>query len=138
MQNDQIMTTLLSRFSCHRGKKKDEEKTERTAYYLFARAATSRSGMQIPSSLSHVASLGGARELLFFPRARKAPVYYLNNGSRARIIVSFVLSQRVTLLVTGERQRGGGGVGLFCFESRKKTERADGGRRRKGVKFRAG
>lgn len=61
--------------------------------------------MQIPSSLSHVASLGGARES-FFPHARKVPVYYLNNGSRARIIVSlFFLSQRVTLLVTEERQR---------------------------------
>lgn len=46
------------------------------------------------------------RERLFFPHARKVPVYYLNNGSRARVIVSpLFLSGRLTLLVTGERQR---------------------------------
>lgn len=44
--------------------------------------------------------------LFFPPHARKVPVYYLNNGSRARVIVSpLFLSRRVTLLVTGERQR---------------------------------
>jgi hypothetical protein len=76
------------------------------------------------------------RMLLFFPsHTRKAPVYYLNNGSRARFIVSpFFLSQRVTLLVTGLDK----GRGLLCFESSKKTEREDDGRGVKGVKFRAG
>lgn len=63
-------------------------------------------------------------------------MYYLNNGSRARVIVSpFFLSQRGNPF--GYRGKAeGGGVGLLCFESRKKTERT--GKERGEVKFRVG
>lgn len=95
-------------------------------------------GMQISKILSHVASL---RRRTFFPFLscqEKVPVYYLNNGSRACVIVSpLFLFRRLTLLVTAER-RNEKGRGLFCFESRKKTERADGRRGGKEAKFRAG
>jgi len=111
---------------------------KRNAYYLSASAFTSHPGMQISKILSHVVSL---RRRTFFPLLscqEKVPVYYLNNGSRACVIVSpLFLFRRLTLLVNAER-RNEKGRGLFCFESRKKTERADGGRGGKGAEFRAG
>ena len=61
-------------------------------------------------------------------------MYYLNNGSRARVIVSLSVSNPSSYRGKAE----GGGVGLFCFKSRKKTERTNGGRGGKGVKFRVG
>lgn len=61
IQNDQIITMYLSLLL---------QKTERNAYYLFVGVDTSRFGMQIPSSLSHVASLGGARAFFFLMPGR--------------------------------------------------------------------
>lgn len=117
------------RFSYYDSKK-------RNAYYLSVHLRLIRACKSQRFFLTLRPSGGGL--FFLFSCQEKVPVYYLNNGSRARVIVSpLFLSRRLTLLVTVER-RNEKGRGLFSFESRKKTERADCGRGGKGAKFRVG
>jgi len=105
---------------------------KKRAYYLFADAEIRLSfrHANLEESFSRCVPRRSVRFFFSSPsHTRKAPVYYLNNGSRARFIVSpLFLSQRVTLLVTGLSK----GRGLLCFESSKKTKREDEREGRKG------
>lgn len=89
-----MITTLLASLA---------NSKKRYAYYLSASAFTTHPGhANLKDSFSRC--VPPEEHKLFFSsshtRREKVPVYYLNNGSRARVIVSpLFLFRRLTLLV---------------------------------------